>query len=266
MTPRPLILLTNDDGVEAPGLAAVAEALLDLGEVEVVAPSGERSAVSHAISLSRDMHYRRHALGPRIEAHALDGSPADCVKLGVTQLCPRRPDLVVSGINPGANIGNNILYSGTVAGAREGAMLGIPSLAVSIDAHRSAEPPHYESGADVARRVARLILDRGLPPGVMLNANLPNLGLDALGALTITRQSRFAVGDVMEARAGQDGRSHFFRNVGIEHRPGEEGEDFDDRCLERGDVSITPLHYDLTHHGLREELRSWISAEGEGAS
>lgn len=257
---QPLILITNDDGIEAPGLDALRQAMEPLGEVLVVAPDEQKSATSHAITIFRDIAYREERRNGEIWAHVISGHPADCVKLGVLALAPRKPDLLVAGINPGSNIGNNILYSGTVAAAREGAMLGIPSIAVSMDYKRSLEQhPCYATGGQWAAFAAGRCLREGLPRGVCLNVNVPNLPPGQVTEATITRQGTLMFIDDWRPQAQEEAAPHAYRNVGTEViLEGEDHEPADDVALRQGKVSITPLHFDHTCYALLDALQSWL--------
>src|SRR5258706_7250986 len=159
---QPLILITNDDGVHAPGILALAQALRPLGEVHVVAPDREVSACSQSLTLKHPL--RAEPLEERV--HSVDGTPADCVNLAFVKLLPRRPDLVVSGINRGANLGDDIFYSGTVGGAREGTFFGVPSIAMSLAVKAD---PDFQHAAAFAKKVVRMVLDKGLPERTLLN-------------------------------------------------------------------------------------------------
>jgi 5'-nucleotidase len=260
---KPLILISNDDGINATGLRVLRDSVAHLGNVLVVAPEHQCSAASHAVSIFKEMPYRVVLKNGQPWGHALEGMPSDCVKLGVLTLADRKPDLVLSGINPGANIGNNILYSGTVAAAREGAMLGIPSIAVSLNFFRHTEKErHFETAGEWAARLSEMVLRRGLPRGVVLNLNVPNLPSSEIRGAVISRQSRSMFQDEMEP-AQENGEVRSYRNVGkIMIEEPEADEDNDDVVLKHNKVSITPLHYDLTEHHFREELAAWIKEHG----
>jgi len=263
MPENPLILLTNDDGIDAAGLAVLREALAGLGDILIVAPQKQCSATSHTVTIFKDMAYRRVEHDGVLWGHSLDGMPPDCVKLGVLALAPRKPNLVISGINPGGNVGNNILYSGTVAAAREGAMLGIPSMALSLHCNRTVDKVlHYETAAQWALKLAPMVLQRGLPPGVILNINVPNLPAGEIRGGVITRQGRVMFIDDMqpsrENGEANSGEVRAYRNVGSTIiLEGNHDEDVDDAVLRARKVSITPLHYDLTCHAFRDELTGW---------
>ncbi|GAB4312224.1 MAG: 5'/3'-nucleotidase SurE [Candidatus Sumerlaeia bacterium] len=259
------ILVSNDDGIDAPGLAALVEALHSVGRVTVVAPARERSAVGHAISVYNDlMLHKKYSEDGTLFGYALDGTPADCVKWAVTTLLRDDPaDLVVSGINWGQNIGNNIIYSGTVAAAREGAMFGIPSMAVSLSALRS-ETPHFMTAAAFAAQLAPLLKEVHLPPGVLLNVNVPNLPRHQVQGIVVSRMGKAMFLDEFEI-AGDKAEFVAVRNVGKRFLPTEGGaEDHDDQVLQANKISITPLQYDLTHHDYRRELERWLMNRLDG--
>jgi len=261
MTDQPLILLTNDDGIDAPGLRALYDAVAPLGRIEVVAPARQRSAVSHAISVYQELLCTRvFDEAGRPWGYALDGMPADCVKLAVSRLLDRKPDLVISGINPGANLGNNILYSGTASAAREAAMYGLPSLAVSVQLHPAKYPalPNFASAAAYLRRLVPEVLRHGLPIGTLLNINTPNLSPEEIRGVTVSRQGQTLFVDRFEALTGDETTS-VFRNVGDSVLRGEaRPADADDVVVEAGCISVPPLQFDLTNHAFRQDLSQWL--------
>ncbi len=236
---RPLILVTNDDGINAPGLALLAEALAEVGDVRVFAPDRQQSAVGHGVSLHRPL--RVHQV--REHWFMVDGTPTDCVMLAVRDLLGARPVLVVSGINPGANLGDDVTYSGTVAGAFEGMLLGIPAVAVS---DVSYVPQHMETAAAVAVRVASEVLARGLPADTVLNVNVPDVPYDALNGIAVTRMGRRTYQDEIIARVDPRGGAYYWIGGSEPSHVLEPGTDFE--AIEHGKVSITPLHRDLTHY------------------
>ncbi|MBN1866643.1 5'/3'-nucleotidase SurE [Candidatus Sumerlaeota bacterium] len=258
---RPLILLTNDDGVEAPGIPPLCRSLSSLGDLLLVFPRSERSATGHAIAIGKDLAYERIDIENGFRAHALDAAPADCVKLGLKHLAPRSPDLVVAGINRGANIGNNIFYSGTVAAAIEATLLGVPAIAVSLDCPQHANPKHYETAADFAKTAATAVLDRGLPERTVLNINVPNLPQDEIQGIVVSRQGLGMFGDHFEP-IEENGSIRAYRNVGDRAISTPDDGEFDDRTLKRGMISITPLRCDLTHDEILDDLRRWFAQGG----
>lgn len=242
---RPCILVTNDDGVRAPGLKILAEALHDLGDVYVVAPENEQSAVGHGISLHKPL--RANVLSERWTS--VDGTPADCMMLAVRQLLGIRPALVVSGINPGANLGDDVTYSGTVAGAFEGMLMGIPSIAVS---DINYAPMFMETAGRVAARVAAHVLKHGLPDDTMLNVNVPDVDYSELKGFSVVRMGRRHYEDDIIARHDPRGRPYYWIGGAIPSLHSEAGTDFE--AIENGFVSITPLHRDMTHHAAITQL------------
>lgn len=247
----PTILLTNDDGIRAPGLAHLAEALSAIGEVHVYAPDRQRSAVGHGVSL----HHPLRVTEIQSRWYMVDGTPADCVILAVRKLLGRRPDLVVSGINPGANLGDDVTYSGTVAGAFEGMLLGIPSFAISIISH---QPRDYAPAKRVASLIAGKILDKGLPADVMLNVNVPNLPMDAIGGIAFTSMGRRNYQDeIVERQDPRNGTYYWIGGAEPDHY-GDEGSDFE--AIDNRKVSITPLRRNLTDYDALDMLRTVFSA------
>ncbi|RMG93504.1 MAG: 5'/3'-nucleotidase SurE [Candidatus Dadabacteria bacterium] len=253
-----LILLSNDDGIHAPGLATLARALSALGRVVVVAPDRERSAVGHALTLHRPLRLTRIRDG----WFAVDGTPTDCVHLGLHGLLETAPDLVVAGINHGPNLADDITYSGTVAVALEGALMGVPSFAVSVAADSGAR---FGAAAEVAVRVARAVAARGLPAGTFLNVNVPSADrYDEIEGIRVTRQGKRVYGSGVVRKHDPRGREYFWigvRELGRVVRTG----DTDVEAVEEGYASITPIRTDLTDRTFLGELTRWAwDAGAEG--
>jgi 5'-nucleotidase len=244
------ILVSNDDGVHAPGLRALAEALGPLGRVVVVAPDRERSAVAHAVTLHRPL--RIHEV--RTDWYAVDGTPTDCVHLGIHGILNALPDLLVSGINAGGNLGDDLTYSGTVSVALEGCLFGVPSIAVSLDAR---EGFHFGPAARVAVRLVTALASRGLPGGTFLNVNVPNVAtFEELRGFRVTRQGQRVFGDGVVSAKDPRGRPFYWigaRELGYVQE--EEGTDVE--AVSQGYVSVTPVRTDLTDHSFLEALRGW---------
>ena len=232
------ILVTNDDGVHSEGLKALAEALGALGEVTVVAPTTEASAIGHALTLRRPL--RLEPFGPR--TYAVDGTPTDCVNIGIAQVLKAMPDLVVSGINKGWNLGDDVTYSGTVAGAMEAALLGIPGLAVSLQYPRGSELD-FTQAARVAAAIAAAILQNGLPPRTFLNVNVPRG--EARGVRVTVQAKRNHVTSVGE-RHDPKGRPYYWIEEGQNDWEPHDRSDY--QAARDGYVSVTPLQPDLTAH------------------
>lgn len=246
------ILLTNDDGIHAPGLWALHRRLSETHHVVVVAPERERSAVSHGITLHKPLRAYQVDLGDGREGWSVSGTPADCVKLAMVELLAEPPQLVISGINPGANVGVNLNYSGTVAAAKEAVLYGVPALAVSL---QSAEAPPYD---DAARFIARLVPQvhaRGLPKGVLLNINLPNLPLDRVAGVRVAHQGCDLYDEYFEKR--QDPRNRVYYWQGFESIPDYGDAEADGALLESNHITITPVRCDMTDYTLLAEMRDW---------
>ena len=247
-----LTLLTNDDGIYAPGLAAMERALARFGDVSVVAPATEQSGVGHAITFLTPLTAKEIFDGGRRRGWAVDGSPADAVKLGISAFCPRRPDLVVSGINSGLNAGINVLYSGTVAAAIEGAFFGITSVAVSLEFNEHAD---YERAAEIAADVIGELLARTPLKGGLYNINIPTRALDGPVELRVVPMSIVRYGEAFERRVDPRGRAYYWATN--DPPPPPSPLESDVTALAAGAVTLTPLDYDLTH-------RSSINALAEG--
>jgi 5'-nucleotidase len=251
------ILLTNDDGVYAPGLAALAEALAELGDVTVVAPASEQSGVALSITYLHPILVREEHRNGRFFAHVVHGSPADCVKLGVLEFCDPEPDLVVSGINSGSNVGINVLYSGTVAGAIEGAFFGKTAVAVSL---AQGTPPNYSAAAANAVHIIRQLLATQPPAGSLWNLNLPDTRPDWPLGLKPVRMAVRRRYDLVEKRTDPRGRTYFWSGIeAVRDHESEPGTDVHE--LERGYATLTPLHFDLTNHSSlpRLETVTWLT-------
>jgi 5'-nucleotidase len=245
------ILLTNDDGIYAPGLAAMERALSRLGDVAVVAPATEQSGVGHSITFLTPLVVKELFDGNR-RRWAVAGSPADSVKIGISEFCTKRPELIVSGINGGLNAGINVLYSGTVAAAIEGAFFGITSVAVSLEWDEHAQ---FDKAADRALWVIEKILaNQGTQPA-LYNLNIPTLALDGPLHLKVVPMGMQQYGEKYERRTDPRGRSYYWAMGGLE--PSRADEETDLTELEKGYVTLTPLHYDLTMHGRIDALRKW---------
>ncbi|MES1172469.1 MAG: 5'/3'-nucleotidase SurE [Bacteroidota bacterium] len=248
---RPLILVTNDDGVMAPGIRAAAEALRAVGEVMVCAPDRERSAASHALTLDRPLRVDEIEAG----VFSVDGTPADCSYLALLHLCPRKPALCVSGINNGYNLGSDVFYSGTVAGAVEAALRDVPSIAVSLERRSPSDFADFAAAAAFVGALAREALARGvgsIPAASLLNVNLPK------GQVTnyqVTFLGRRVYRDQVEVRQDLRGRSYYW--IG---GPEEDATDLpgsDCNAVRAGMASITPLGLDLTHRSMLDDLPDW---------
>lgn len=246
------ILVSNDDGIHAPGIRALAAAMEGLGEVVVVAPDSERSAVGHAITLTDPIKTREVREPGGFTGHAVGGTPADSVKLAVCALLAKPPDLVVSGINLGPNAGIAVIYSGTVSAATEGTILGIPSMAVSLNTFRD---PQWDTAARVARDLAEHLMRDPLPRGVLLNVNVPNLPYGELRGCVSTRMAASRFVETFHKRADPRGNSYYWMDGYLEPEGDPAGTDL--RAVGEGWVSLTPIHFDLTHGESLAHLGRW---------
>ena len=246
------ILISNDDGIYAPGILALYDALCELGEITVVAPAGEQSAVGHAITLSDPIKTKQIQRNGSFFGYAVGGTPADCVKLAVCALLPEKPDLIVSGINLGPNTGISVIYSGTVSAATEGTVLGIPSIAISLGSYQE---PHWETAARVAQQVVRHVLRVGLPPDTLLNVNVPNLPAAAIKGYRVTRMGRSRFVEKFDRRTDPQGNVYYWMDGELELL-GDEGET-DIIAVREGYISLTPIWFDLTHRDALPTFRQW---------
>jgi 5'-nucleotidase len=255
---RPLIVLTNDDGVTSPGLIMLKAALDPLGDVQIVAPDQNRSGAARSITMHAPLWVEEVALPDGSVAYSTDGTPVDCVRMAALGLLDRTPDLIVSGINLGENLGDDITYSGTVAAAFEGIMLDIPAIALSARGYH----PGYDLSvpARFARRLVSVALAKGFPAKTLLNVNCPDRPWEALKGTRLTVLGRRIYGDKVEHRAtsGKRRQYHIYNDdLSYHHAP---GTDFE--AVAEGYVSITPLQFDLMSHEALDRLRPWEGALG----
>ncbi len=234
-----MILVTNDDGVHAPGVRALFEAVSPLGRAVLVAPERDNSAVSHSLTMNRPLQVKEL----EDEVYTLDGTPTDCVTIGMRKILSTPPTLLVSGINPGTNLGDDISYSGTVSAAIEGTMYDVPSLAFSL----AGDSPHdFSVAAGVAWKLASMALAFGLPAGTLLNVNIPDLPAEAIKGIRFTVQGRRIYKDAIQETFDPWGRKHYWIGGGTVHWRG--GRDTDEHAVRNGYISVTPIQLDLTNH------------------
>ena len=248
------ILITNDDGVHSPGLLALKQALEAVGEVTVFAPDRNWSAAGHSKTMHKPLRIHRVTLADGSSAYTTNGAPSDCVGLALLGAIPMRPDLVVSGINQGGNMGHDITYSGTVAGAMEAVVSGIPAIAVSLDAREWSD---FRAVTDVVANLARQILARGLPPNVLLNVNAPPVASDQVQGVVVTRLGQRVYRDVLIERLDPKGQPYYW--IGGEPPAGVVEDGTDVGAVANGYISITPLSMDMTDYGFMEPLRQWMA-------
>ncbi len=246
------ILLTNDDGIYAPGIAALAKTLSKISDLTVVAPDTERSAVSHAITLAHPLWSKKVKLNQKFFGYGVSGTPADCVKFGMDVILKKKPDLIVSGINFGDNDGCSVFYSGTVAGAREGALLGIPSMAISL---ATFENPDFTYAAKIGAKLAQRIYQNGLPLATFLNVNIPNLPKSRIKGILATTQGMMPIHGAFHKRLHPNLREYYWMSGKIpQHK---EDLSVDTYALEQGYVTITPILCNLTHTAALQQIRDW---------
>lgn len=241
-----MILVTNDDGVYSPGIQMLAKRLRELDEVVIVAPDRERSAAGHSMTLHRPLLIEEI----RESVYSVNGTPTDCVNIAVKGLLKETPRLVVSGINKGPNLGDDVTYSGTVAGAIEGILLGIPSFAVSLAARENFR---FAEAAEVAFRTAVQILEQGMPVGTLLNVNVPNLPLSEIQGTRITRLGKRIYHQMTVERVDPRGKKYYWIGGGEPDWEREEGTDLD--AVDRRMISVTPLHLDFTDYSSFDRLK-----------
>ena len=241
------ILVSNDDGIGSEGITALKEAMLELGEVFIVAPDRDQSAVSHSLSLNRPL--RMEKVGAN--TYSVDGTPTDCINLAINGLLKdHKPDLVVSGINIGENLCEDVTYSGTVSAAMEGTLLGIPSFAISLAAKSNLR---FDTAKHYALRMAKKILKISLPDGVLLNVNIPNLPLEQIKGLRITKQGKRVYGEEIVEKTDPRGRPYYW--IGGNELGFKDIEDSDIVCVKSGYISVTPIKLDLTSYDYLDILR-----------
>ena len=244
--------MTNDDGIHAPGLRALYQCFVKFHQVAVVAPDRERSAISHAISLNEPLRAIRVNLNGGYSGYAVNGTPADCIKLAIAEILPERPDVVVAGLNPGANVGASLNYSGTVAAAKEAALCGAIGIAASIEG-RNAD--HCDDAARFVAYLSDTAVAKGLPFGTFLNVNIPNLPLKKIHGVRISRQGVELLSEYVEKRIDPRDRTYYWQGKETQ-RFGADPE-IDGAALGQNFISITPVKCDMTDYQVLEDLRRW---------
>ena len=254
MENRPLILVTNDDGITAPGIRKLVQVMQSLGDVVVVAPDSPQSGKGHAITLDATLYVNRaHTFTSTTPEYECSGTPADCVKLAIKEVLKRKPDLCVSGINHGSNASINVIYSGTMSAAVEAGIEGIPSIGFSLldydwDANFEGLEPYVKS-------IASNVLKNGLPDGVVLNVNFPKLRKTPYKGIKIARQARANWNEKFDKRVNPMGKQYYWLTGEFENLDG--GEDTDEFALENNYISVVPVQFDLTAHHFIQTLNSW---------
>lgn len=244
------ILISNDDGYQAPGIRALAQALAAVADITVVAPERDRSGASNSLTLDAPIraHYADNGF------IYVDGTPTDCVHLAITGLLQQEPDMVVSGVNAGANMGDDVLYSGTVAAAMEGRFLGLPAIAVSMVCN--AQPQHFDTAASIAANLVRQLQARPLPADTILNVNVPDLPLDQIQGMEATRLGHRHKSEPVIQMHDPRGRTIYWVGPAGAEQDAGPGTDF--HAVRQGRVSVTPIHADLTRHATLDSISAWL--------
>ena len=249
------ILITNDDGINSPGLLALSQTLKALGRVSVLAPDHNWSASGHVKTLNRPLRVNNEFLADGTPALSSDGAPSDCVALAVLGIVDEKIDMVVSGINAGNNLGNDMTYSGTVTAAMEGSILGIPSIAISLDNRKNIHEMDFNPAAQIALKVAKLVMENGLPNKTLLNINIPYLPLAQIKGFQVTRLGLRIYQDELICREDPQGRPYYW--IGGEPPTGVIEDETDFGALAAGFVSVTPIQMDMTAHHQIDSFKQW---------
>lgn len=253
---QPKILISNDDGIFAPGIYALWEAMREIGDTIIVAPDTEKSAVGHAITLTDPLRVVPVHRSGGFEGLAVSGTPSDCTKIAIKSIMDEKPDLLISGINSGANIGTNLIYSGTISAATEGTMLGIPSIAISLDSYRS---DNYSVSRKTAIDIATNVLSKGIPHGTLLNVNVPYCDPHEIRGMKVTRQGNQYFKDEFEKRTDPRGRTYYWMKGLVVDK--DEELEFDGKAVRENYISITPIQFNMTHESYMDELRERFENE-----
>jgi 5'-nucleotidase len=252
MNKKPLILVTNDDGISAPGILALVEVMSNLGEVVIVAPDKPQSGMGHAITINNTLFLSKTNTHD-VVSYSCSGTPADCVKLGVNEVLSRKPDLCVSGINHGSNSAINVIYSGTMSAAVEAGIEGIPAIGFSLlDFEWEANFKHCK---EIVKKIASEVLQNGLPKGVVLNVNIPKKSEDSIKGIKICRQANAMWVEKFDKRKSPFGKEYYWLTGDFVNH--DKGEDTDEWALAHGFVSVVPVQFDLTAHHAIADLNSW---------
>lgn len=254
MKKKPLILVTNDDGVTAPGIRALIAVMKELGDVVVVAPDSPQSATGHAITINNTLYINKIDIDPDVEAeYSCSGTPVDCVKFAVNEILHRKPDLCVSGVNHGSNSSINVIYSGTMSAAVEAGIEGIPAIGFSLlDYNWDA---NFEPAKLFIKKITQQVLEKGLPEGVILNVNIPKLPPESIKGIKVCRQAKAMWQEKFDKRTNPMGRDYYWLTGKFVNQ--DKGEDTDEWALANGYVSVVPVQFDLTAHHAIQGLNSW---------
>jgi len=251
---KPLILVTNDDGISAPGIRTLIAIMKEIGDVIVVAPDKPQSAMGHAITINNTLYFNKINIDDDVqEEYSCSGTPVDCIKLAVHEILKRKPDLCVSGINHGSNSSINVIYSGTMSAALEAGMEGIPAIGFSLLDY--AWDADFESSRSFIKKITLETLKNGLPKGVILNVNIPKLTKDKIKGIKVCRQANARWEETFDKRTNQQGRDYYWLTGEFVNE--DKGEDTDEAALENGFISIVPVQYDLTAHHAIKYINDW---------
>jgi 5'-nucleotidase len=246
------ILISNDDGIDSPGIAALAKEMKKIGDVTVIAPRTEQSAVGHAITMKIPLRITEYYKNGDFFGYAIDGTPADCLKIGIRNILKTRPDIVLSGINNGSNTAINIIYSGTVSAAREAAIMDLPAIAISQTSHDAKD---FSYSARIASELTKQVLKRGLPNGTLLNVNVPNLPEEEIAGILVTKQGKSKWDDVYEERIDPYGKKYYWLTGSLMET--DDKLETDQFAIKNNFVSITPVHFDLTDYATYNSINNW---------
>lgn len=246
------ILVTNDDGIYSSGISELVDALKEIAEVIVVAPSEEQSAVGHGITMKYPLRVSKYFKNGNFFGYAVEGTPADCVKMGIRNIMGESPDLVISGINHGSNTAINIIYSGTVSAAREASIMDVPAIAISITSHDAKD---FRYAGKIAKMLALRVKEHELPNGTLLNVNVPNFPEEEIAGILVTEQSKAKWDDIYEKRTDPFGKDYYWltgKLVEVENE-----KQSDQLAIKNKFVSVTPIHFDLTDYETFNKMKSW---------
>ncbi|MDP4175119.1 MAG: 5'/3'-nucleotidase SurE [Bacteroidota bacterium] len=248
------ILVSNDDGIDSPGIQALVKALSEIAEVTVVAPHAEQSAAGHSITMQVPLRISKYYKDGEFFGYAINGTPADCVKIGIRNIMKSLPDIVVSGINHGSNTAINIIYSGTVSAAREAAIMDVPSIAISIT---NTAAKNFDFAGKVAQKICKLVVkkEEDLPKGTLLNVNIPDVPIEEIKGFLLTKQGKSKWDDLYEERKDPQGRNYYWLKGDLVEVDREL--DTDQAAVRNKYVSVTPIHFDLTDYVTYEKMKNW---------
>lgn len=250
---RPLILVTNDDGISAKGIRSLYEAVKHFGEIVVIAPDSPQSGMGHAITINHPLRLQASDLFPGVTAFSCSGTPVDCVKLGIYEVMKRKPDLLVSGINHGANTATNVLYSGTMSAAVEGAMEGIPAIGFSLDAYES--DADFDAAKNIVERVVASVLEKGMEQGICFNVNVPVVKGGVVKGIKVCRQGHAYWADRFDKREDQFGKPYYWLTG--DFIDADVADDTDLHWIAKGYATLVPTQFDMTSYTAMNALQNW---------